>query len=132
VNVLIVLDRREEAEDLLDRFLQDPSALLAWPRVLLGFRQKGDSMEIRQRLKKAQQANGFVAGLLLGTQPALRPEGLSPVAGGQAEAAFCFLLSQEAWERTPGALDWLRARVAPPLPAKNGKSRHPKKVRRRR
>lgn len=127
-NVLLALGRDAEAGDLLGRFGDDSAALLAWPRVLLGFRREGDCLETRQLLKKAQRSNGLVVNLLLGT-PLTTP--LPPLTD-QTEAGLYLLLSCDTWKTTPGALDWLRARVAPPPPAKNGKPRHFKKGKRRR
>lgn len=131
VNVLIALGRDAEAWELLDRFSEDSSALLAWPRALLSFRAEGDSPAARRWLKEAVQANRFAAGVLLGARLALRSE--PPLlAGGEAEATLYSGLSAETWNNTPGALDWLRARVAPPPPSKGGKPRRLKKGKRRR
>ncbi|HEX6904060.1 MAG TPA: tetratricopeptide repeat protein [Thermoanaerobaculia bacterium] len=128
-NVLLALGRDAEAGDLLERFGDDSAALLAWPRVLLGFRREGDCLETRRLLKNAQRSNGLVVNLLLGT-PLTVP--WSPLAGDRTEAGLYLLLSCGTWETTPGALAWLRARVAPALPVKNGKSRRLKKGKRRR
>lgn len=113
VSVLLALGRDAEAGELLDRLGDDSATLLAWPRVLLSFRRQGDSLEVRRLLKKARQANGVVAGLLLKrlsvAQAARQPVGVQ----GVKEAGLYLALSCDTWKTTPGALDWLRARVAP-------------------
>ncbi|HSG40624.1 MAG TPA: hypothetical protein VLE27_13370, partial [Thermoanaerobaculia bacterium] len=112
-SVLLALDRNAEAGDLLDRFGDDSAALLAWPRVLLNFRREGDSLETRRLLKKAWQANGLIAGLLLRMRSVAQAARRSQGDGGEAEGGLYLVFSQDAWKSTPGALDWLRARVAP-------------------
>ena len=110
VNVLTALDRDEEAQALLDRFREDDSTLMGFPRALLRFRREGDSTEARRCLKHALRANRFVPGLLLRTRQMPAPVPIySP--GTEGEAAIYFALSHETWEKTPGALDWLRERT---------------------
>jgi len=110
VNLLIAMDRDAEAEALLDRFAEDDSAAMAFPRALLAFRREGDSLESRRHLKKALQANRFVPGLLLGSRTAALPSGYySP--GSEEEAGIFVGLSFGTWKSTPGALDWLRERT---------------------
>jgi tetratricopeptide (TPR) repeat protein len=126
VNLLIRLDRDDEAMDLLGRYEED-STLMEFPRVLLWFRREGDSPVARRVLKQALQANRFVPGMLLRTRLLPPPTGgYSP--GREDEAALYFNLSYEAWVQTPGALDWLRKRTAPP-PRPKGKTRRKKKRR---
>ncbi len=115
VNVLIVLDRDEEAQALLDRYGEDRSTLMRFPRALLRFRREGDSAEARWCLKDALRANRFVPGLLLRTHPMPSLEGFySP--GTEGEAAAYVSLDRGTWEKTPGALDWLRERTAAAIP----------------
>jgi len=130
VNLLIALDRDEEARELLDRYAWDSLALLEYPRALLGFRREGDCPEARKSLKRALQANRFVPGMLLHTRGVPPPTGFySP--GGEEEAAFYLTLSEETWAATPGALDWLRQRTKPPArPKKKSKAGKRKKKRR--
>lgn len=130
VNLLIALDRDEEAGELLDRYAWDTLALLEYPRALLEFRREGDSLEARRSLKRALQANRFVPGMLLRTRGVPPPTGFySPK--GEEEAAFYLTLSEETWAGTPGALDWLRQRTkAPARQKKKSKAGKRKKKRR--
>lgn len=128
-NVLITLDLDEEAQDLLDRYGEDESALMEFPRALLRFRREGDSVEARRSLKQAIQANRFVPGLLLRTRtmPTSALGLYSP--GTEGEAAIYVSLARGTWEKTPGALDWLRERTSGVVRAKAAVKR--KKKRRR-
>jgi tetratricopeptide (TPR) repeat protein len=135
VNILIALDRDTEAEALVDRYEEDSWALMAFPRALLAFRREGDSLEARQYLKKALQANRFVPGLLLGSRTA-KPSADYYRPGDENEAGIYLNLSCDTWESTPGALDWLQERTSPPSRPKarrakaGGKSGGKKKRRR--
>lgn len=129
VNLLIALDRDEEAGELLDRYAEDTLALLDYPRALLRFRREGDSPAARKSLKRALQANRFVPGLLLHTRRIPPPaDFFSP--GREEEAAVYVVLAGETWPGTPGALDWLRQRTRPPARPK-GKSKAKKRKKKR-
>ncbi len=110
VNVLIVLDRDEEAAELLGRYEEDRTASMAFPRALLQFRREGDSLEARRLLKLALKANRFVPGMLLRTRRVPPPPGMYSM-GSEEEAGLYVLLSMDTWGKTPGALDWLRERT---------------------
>jgi tetratricopeptide (TPR) repeat protein len=133
-SLLIALDQDGEAEALLDRYGEDSSALLAYPRALLGFRRQGDTLEARRHLKRAVQANRFVPGLLLLYDLGLPPLPPTYRPGDEDEAVVCAGLSCETWKSTPGALDWLRRRTeagpGPRAKARRGKKRGKKKRRR--
>jgi hypothetical protein len=130
VNVLIVMDRDEEALELLGRYPDDRQALLEYPRALLRFRREGDSLGARRALKQALQSNRFVPGLLLRVRDLPPPSPyFSP--GREEEAALYCVLSLETWTGTAGALGWLRQRTAPPpKPGGKGKAKKRKKKRR--
>lgn len=110
VNVLISLNRDEEAQALLDRYDGDESASLGFPRALLRFRREGDSVAALGCLKQALKANRFVPGLLLRTSR-MPPLKAMYTVGTEEEAAVYLALSRGTWEKTPGALDWLRERT---------------------
>jgi tetratricopeptide (TPR) repeat protein len=132
VHVLIALDRDAEAEELLDRYGEDLTAAMVYPRTLLRFRREGDSFEARRWLKRALKANQFVPGFLLGKRGLASPPGMySP--GSEDEAALYLLLSGDTWKSTPGALDWLRQQTTLPprrQATKNTEKRRKKKRRR--
>jgi tetratricopeptide (TPR) repeat protein len=130
VNVLIALDRDEEAQALLDG-CEDKSTLMGFSRTLLRFRREGDSIEARRCLKEALKANRFVPGLLIRTRKMPFPTTFS-LPGTEEEAAAYFSLSHETWEKTPGALDWLRERTVAAVRSKSrAKARGKTKKKRR-
>lgn len=132
VNVLIVLDRDEEAVELLGCYEEDRTASMAFPRALLQFRREGDSLEARHLLKLALKANRFVPGMLLHTRRVPPPPDLYSL-GTEDEAGLYVLLSMDTWRKTPGALDWLRERTAKPMRAKaRAKARGKKSKKKRR
>lgn len=131
-HLLIVLGRDAEAEELLGRYDKDPSAAMSFPRALLRFRKEGDSFEARRLLTRAGRTNPFVSGFLLGTRRMPPPADMY-APGSEEEAVLYRLLAYKAWERTPGALDWLQQRTAPPLrphPKKGSTGKRRKKRRR--
>lgn len=129
VNVLMVLDRDEEAVELLDRYEEDHARSMAFPRALLQLRREGDSLEARRLLKLALKANRFVPGMLLRTRRVPPPSSLYSM-GSEEEAGLYVLLSMDTWRKTPGALDWLRARTAKPGPSSKARGKKRKKKRR--
>jgi tetratricopeptide (TPR) repeat protein len=132
VHVLIALDRDAEAEELLNEYQEDRSALLAYPRALLRFRREGDSLETRRYLKRALQANRFVPALLLGSP---RPAHDAPMyaPGSQEEAAVYLRDSHGSWEKTSAALDWLKKHAGPPVrPPAKGRPAAPRRKKKRR
>jgi len=132
VNLLIAADRDGEAEELLERYREESTATMAYPRALLAFRREGDSFEARGRLTRALQANSFVPGLLLGKRKP-RPPADTYAPRSEEEAALYLMASCRTWESTPGALDWLRDRTKlPPKPkGKRSAEKRGKKKRRR-
>jgi tetratricopeptide (TPR) repeat protein len=134
VNVLITLDRDAEAWELLDRYPEDGSTLLEYPRALLRFRREGDSLGARKALQRAVRANRFVPALLL--QHLLHTRDLPPPTGffspgREDEAVLYHVLSCDVWSGTAGALGWLRQRTAlPPKRGAKGKAKKRKKKRR--
>ena len=131
VHILIALDRDEEAQALLDRHGEDPSALMSFPRALLRFRREGDSAEAQRCLRHAMKANRFIPGLLLRTSLMPPPTNFY-TPGTKEEAAVYLPLSRGTWERTPGALDWLRERTVAAVRAKTRSKARGKKDRKKR
>ncbi|HEY4587854.1 MAG TPA: tetratricopeptide repeat protein, partial [Thermoanaerobaculia bacterium] len=130
VNLLIELDRDEEARKLVESYPED-GALLEFPRALLLFRRDGDSLEARRALNQAVRSNRFVPGMLLGDRvPPPRDDSYSP--SGEDEAGLYLVLARDTWDDTEGALEWLRKRTAPPpRPPKRPKRKGKRKKGRR-
>jgi tetratricopeptide (TPR) repeat protein len=108
---LIELDRDEDAEKLFKQYKGECMAVWVYSRALLDFRKKGDVPAARKSLKTALEINKFVPAYLLGRKkiPRSMPELYG--FGDKDEAVICARMSISIWKATPGALDWLTARM---------------------
>ena len=117
-HALLYADRLDELEDLLNHpdYADDMSPEWSFTRALLAFRRHGDGPESRRRLEAAQKHNPYVSLLLSGRapMPSGLPEDYSP--GSVEEAILCVQGIGDAWQQTPGAVEWLAAMQ--PKPAK--------------
>jgi tetratricopeptide (TPR) repeat protein len=104
---LVLLGDDAAAEELLERYADDFGAAALFNRALLTFRRKGDGKEAKGILAEALDNNRHVPDLLLSRveMPDELPDGYQ--LGSVEEAVFYFLEAEEAWRRTPGALNWL-------------------------
>lgn len=105
---LLFLDRDDELGKLLDQYPNEELATWSYTRALLSFRQKGDTLEGRQSLKKAKKANKHVPPYLLGRKnPSPNQSGhFRP--GDDNEALDYVGGFMVGWKSTPGAIAWLR------------------------
>ena len=107
---LLETGQDNEAQAVLQRFDWDKGrAVWRYARALVTFRQKGKTRTARNQLKKAIEINPSVPEYLLGNEPlpAIPPQ--SYPLGSQEEAVLCAEILQEAWDTTPGALEWLES-----------------------
>jgi tetratricopeptide (TPR) repeat protein len=95
-------------DGLLHRYAKDDSTLMAYAAALRAFRAHGDAAASRRALRRAVKRNPHVVDVLLGL--AAPPAGGSFAPGSIEEAAYCAVILEAAWERTPGALEWLEER----------------------
>jgi tetratricopeptide (TPR) repeat protein len=107
LNALLLAGREDEAGALLRQFGDEPTALWQYGHALWAFRREGDCPASRQKLRAAFRANRHVPGYLVGDSewPALLPD--SYAMGSREEAVICVDELGDAWEETPGALEWL-------------------------
>lgn len=114
VSLLLETGRDEDALNLLEAWPDDPHATFAYAQALALFRRAGDTPPAREALTDALRANRHVPSLLLdGNANAGLPS--SPgEPGSKDEAVQVWLALVTSWEATPGASDWLRARIPPP------------------
>jgi tetratricopeptide (TPR) repeat protein len=109
---LLELGRDDEAKELLGRYKDDNVfALWAYGRVLLTFRQKGNSAMARKYLDKALAANRYVHAYLLGRKDFPISFADSYNIGSEEEAIIAADLLMNAWESSPGATEWLDSQV---------------------
>jgi tetratricopeptide (TPR) repeat protein len=107
LSVLLDEGRAAEALMLIGRF-DEESALWCYGRALALFQREGDSAAGRDALRTAVRANRHVPQFLTGEAdwPGLEPTGYMP--GSREEAMVCDTDLGDAWDATPGAIDWLR------------------------
>ena len=104
LDVLLELNRDDEAAALIEENREDESAGWLYSGALVAFRRRKPDAEAR--LVLALAANRHVPAFLTGEKeiPEL-PDAYTP--GGVDEAVVIASSQGEAWEMTPGALDWL-------------------------
>jgi tetratricopeptide (TPR) repeat protein len=117
---LVEAGRDADLRKLMVQYPDEYSAVWAWTGALLAFRTGGDGVQARKRLTEAMTVNGHVRAYLCGEQPmpARLPPFLSP--GAPDEAVHYVVEHRQGWERTPAALDWVRAHV--PAEKKSGRT----------
>jgi tetratricopeptide (TPR) repeat protein len=120
LNALLLTGRDDEAGALLLQFGDEPTALWQYGRALWAFRREGDCPASRQRLRAAFRSNRHVPGYLAGDDEWEGPMPPSYAMGSREEAVICLDELGDAWEATPGALDWLATHA----PAGKRRKRH--------
>ncbi len=100
----------------LERFAGDQTANLEYARLLLQYRNWGDTDKSRRLFRRAFRSNNYVPEYLLGVlaMPDESPEQMA--IGGDDEAVTVAEDLGPAWQRTPGALDWLKERWLETMP----------------
>ena len=108
---LIELGRDKEAEKLFKQFEEDGMAVWMYSRALLDFRKHGDSPAANKSLKAALDENKHVPSYLLGRKkmPRFLPGHYG--FGDDNEAVLYAHGNKPAWKTTPGAMEWLAAKV---------------------
>jgi tetratricopeptide (TPR) repeat protein len=107
LSVLLDEGRAAEALVLIGRF-DEESALWCYGRALALFQREGDSAAAREALRTAVRVNRHVPQFLTEEAggPELEPTDYAP--GSREEAVICDSDLGDAWEATPGAIDWVR------------------------
>lgn len=108
---LIELGRDEDAEKLFKQFEEDGMAVWMYSRALLDFRKSGDSPAAGKSLKAALDENKHVPSYLLGRKRMPRALPGHYGFGDDNEAVLYVHGNKAAWKATPGALEWLAAKV---------------------
>jgi tetratricopeptide (TPR) repeat protein len=123
VPCLIVERRDAEAAEVLTAYPDDCGAQLTYSAALLSFRTSGDSSEARDALARAMTRNRFAPRRLLEPDDGNASWIEHFTLGSDDEAIVCATESGAAWRATPGALDWLRARVKAGRAERKGKAK---------
>ena len=108
---LIELGRDKEAEKLFKQYEGDGMAVWMYSRALLDFRKHGDSPAADKSLKAALDENKYVPSYLLGRRKMPRALPGYYGFGDKNEAVIYVHRNEAAWKASPGALEWLAAKV---------------------
>ena len=108
---LIALGRYEDAEKLFKQFEEDGMAAWMYSRALLDYRKYGDSPAADKSLKAALDENKHVPSYLLGRKKMPRALPSHYGFGDDNEAVLHAHGNTAAWKVTPGAMEWLAAKV---------------------
>ena len=120
LNALLLMGRDDEAGTLLLQFGDEPSALWQYGWALWAFRREGDCPASRKRLRAAFRSNRHLPGYLAGDNEWAGPAPQSYAMGSREEAVICVDELGDAWDATPGALEWLATHA----PAGKRQKRH--------
>ncbi len=108
LNALLVARRNDDAQKLLNKYKKDPTATWLYSTALLEFRRQGASKKANSLLKKAIEFNPFVPEYLLKKKRFPREFPVAIGFGDDSEAVDYAYDAIPAWEKTPGALKWLK------------------------
>jgi tetratricopeptide (TPR) repeat protein len=108
---LIELGRDKDAERLYKQYAGDGMAVWMYSRALLDFRKQGYSQTAYSSLKAALDENKHVPAYILGRKKIPRTLPSQYGFGDDNEAVLYAYGNIAAWKATPGALEWLAARV---------------------
>jgi tetratricopeptide (TPR) repeat protein len=97
-----------EAGVLLEQFGDEPTAMWLYARTLWTFRREGDSPVARASLRRALGTNRRVPKYLIGKKELPHADPPSYALRSDEEAVICARALADAWQATPGAVDWLR------------------------
>jgi tetratricopeptide (TPR) repeat protein len=113
VTSLVLLERHQEALAVMDQNPEDEySAVWAYSRALIAFREQGDVESSRELRSFAVRVNRFIPGYLSGAMrmPKFPPDYVNP--GDKTEAVSYIYDNRQAWLDTRGAVDWLLRETA--------------------
>ncbi|TIS62301.1 tetratricopeptide repeat protein [Mesorhizobium sp.] len=107
-------DEIKALKKLLKRYEDDCAAAWLYTRALLAFRENDPGAE--KLAEEAWLANSHVPGVLSGKQPLVASMDGYITLGGEDEAANYIEENGQAWQATPGAIEWLTGVTASLLP----------------
>ena len=115
---LLSLDDVKTLKKLLKQYEEDGSAIWLYTQALLAYRE--NSPDADKLAEEAWLANSHVPGILSGSQPLVVSQNGYITMGGEDEAGEYVKDNGNAWQATPGAIEWL-TRVTASLLPKHGR-----------
>jgi tetratricopeptide (TPR) repeat protein len=112
LDLLLEIDRGDEAAKLIRKYRDDWSSTWTYTRALLEFRTGGASSKSDKALSQALEQNPHVPDYLTGKKriPNRLPEFIG--LGDENEAIDYAAKHLNHWRRTPGAVEWLAGKVS--------------------
>jgi tetratricopeptide (TPR) repeat protein len=133
LNLLIQIEHFEDALDLLKQYRDEWSAVWLYSRALLEFQRNSASAAAKKALRQAIEENPFVPPYLMGQKRVPKRQVDYYGWGDESEAIYYVSDHLNYWRRISGAVEWLRAEIAPgPQRKKPGRGSHPRRARKRR
>lgn len=107
LDLLMQLQRDDEARELLEQYKDDWTAVWLYSRALLLFREGGASAHANKALAEAFEENPFVPDYVTGKKRV--PNRLPEMVGwGEESEAIAYASDHlNYWRITPGAVEWL-------------------------
>ncbi len=109
LNCLVEKGDFTAAEELLQQFNDEVSAVWYFSHALVTFARKGDGTEARTQLREAIEINSNVLPYLLGERRMPRNTPIMVKPGERDEAIAYVAEFGEEWRIVPGAFDWLKS-----------------------
>ncbi len=133
LDLLIQIERYEEALVLLKQYEDEWSAVWLYSRALLEFQKRGDSAVAKRTLQQAVEENPFVPAYLMGQKKVPNRQVDYYGWGDESEAIYYVSEHLNYWRRISGAVEWLRADIEAGTqrkkPGRSSRSRRTRKPR---
>ena len=107
LDLLLEMDRIEDAGALLKEYTDEWSADWAYTEALLAFRKSGSNRQSKAALKRALKVNQHVPNYLTGKKRIPLERSPYITMGGEDEAIHYAAAHLNYWRKTPGAVAWL-------------------------
>jgi tetratricopeptide (TPR) repeat protein len=111
LDLLIQIERYEEARTLLKQYGDEWSAVWLYSRALLEFQKRGAPAAAKKSLQQAVEENPFVPAYLMGQKKVPNRRVDYYGWGDESEAIYYASEHLNYWRRIPGAVEWLRAEM---------------------
>jgi len=133
LDLLIQIERYEEALALLKQYEDEWSAVWLYSCALLEFQKRGASISAKRILRQAVEENPFVPAYLMGQKRVPNRQADYYGWGDESEAIYYVSEHLNYWRRISGAVEWLRAEIeSGPQGKKPGKGSRSQRTRKRR
>ena len=133
LDLLIQIERYEEALGLLKQYRDEWSAVWLYSRALLEFQRNGASAAAKKALRQAMEENPFVPAYLMGQKRVPNQRVDYYGWGDESEAVYYVSEHLNYWRRISGAVEWLGAEMEAGPKRKTGeRGSRPRRTRKRR